>query len=358
MNRKSGKDEPASPIQLRRGAEVTIRDVARALNISHTTVSRALADSPIISEETKVRVRSVAEQLGYVPSASARSMRGRRSSLVALMVPDIQNDFYAAVAKVVANSLAARSMHLMLSITDDDPVRELRELHVILEMRPAGLILVPTAGLQAETEALLGNVRTVQLLRKHPKVRGTAVLVDDRHGIYIATRQLLDYGHKRIAYIGNGSEISTGRERLAGFQQALAERNLQPASVMLGAPRPEFARHAVTAIMTGKSKPTGLILAGPELTLGAMQALRGLRLEWPRDVSLIGYHDPAWFEMAEHGITTVRLPVEDIAVTAASLLISEAMEPPSEQEDVQEPTEVVFTPALILRGSTAPLGVR
>jgi len=357
MSLKWGEVDPASSVQ-RRGAKATIRDVARALDISHTTVSRALADSPKISSETKERVRSVAEQLGYVPSASARTMRGRRSSLVALMVPDIQNDFYAGVAKVVANSLAARSMHLMLSITDDDPARELRELRVILEMRPAGVILVPTAGLLAETEALLGNLGTVQLLRRHPGIVGGTVRVDDRHGICIATRQLLDYGHTRIAYVGNGSETSTGRERLAGFQQALAERGLDPAAVMLGAPRPEFARHAVTTIMTGKARPTGLILAGPELTLGALQALRGLRLEWPRDVSLIGYHDPAWFELAEHGITTVRLPVEDIAVTATSLLISEALQEPSQEEGEQEPTEVVFTPALMLRGSTAPLGRR
>src|SRR5260370_10058854 len=136
MSQTSAGKLPASASSSRPGAEVTIRDVARALSISHTTVSRALADSPKISEETKQRVRQVANQLGYVPSASARTMRGRPSTLIGLGIPDVQNDFYASVAKVVANALAARSMHLMLAITDDDPMRELLELRFMQEMRP------------------------------------------------------------------------------------------------------------------------------------------------------------------------------------------------------------------------------
>jgi LacI family transcriptional regulator len=96
---------------------VTIQDIARTLNISHTTVSRALADNPKISAETKLRVRNAVEQLGYVPSASARMMRGARSSLVGLIIPDVQNTFYATLAKTVADCLAARSMQLLLSVT-------------------------------------------------------------------------------------------------------------------------------------------------------------------------------------------------------------------------------------------------
>jgi AcrR family transcriptional regulator len=129
-------DTQGARLPLRGEAGVTIRDVAKALNISHTTVSRALADSPKISDETKSRVRAVVAQMGYVPSASARMMRGRRSSLVGLIIPDVQNDFYATVAKIVADSLASHSMQLLLSVTDDNPERELRELRAILERAP------------------------------------------------------------------------------------------------------------------------------------------------------------------------------------------------------------------------------
>jgi LacI family transcriptional regulator len=172
--------EPKSPS--RSGASVTIQDIARALNISHTTVSRALADSPKISAETKLRVRNAVEQLGYVPSASARMMRSGSSPLVGLIIPDVQNDFYATVAKTVADCLAARSMQLLLSVTDDDSDRELRELRGILETRPAGIIIVPTAAARAETAALLKNVETVQLIRTHSHLSARAVIVDDRAG--------------------------------------------------------------------------------------------------------------------------------------------------------------------------------
>jgi DNA-binding LacI/PurR family transcriptional regulator len=208
-------------LPLRGDAGVTIRDVAKALNISHTTVSRALADSPKISEDTKSRVRAVVAQMGYLPSASARMMRGRRSSLVGLIIPDVQNDFYATVAKIVADSLASHSMQLLLSVTDDNPDRELRELRAILETRPAGIIIVPTGSPRPESSALLQNVETVQLVRVHADLAGSAVVIDDRAGIKAATRHLLDSGHKRLAFVNGDETFSTGRERLGGFQDAL-----------------------------------------------------------------------------------------------------------------------------------------
>ncbi len=346
-------EQPPDTGTSRAPAEVTIRDIARALGISHTTVSRALAGSAKISDETKLRVRAAVEQMGYVPSASARLMRGRQSSIVGLVIPDIQNDFYATVAKFVADAMAARSMQLMLCVTNDDPIRELRELRALLELRPAGVIVAPSPTPAPETQAMLRNHWTVQLLRKHAGLSGTAVLIDDRKGVHAATCHLLDYGHRRIAYIGGGTEISTGRERLAGFQEALAGREIEGGQVVLGPPRPEFARHAITSLMTAKNRPTGLIFGSSELTLGAMQALRALGLEWPRDVSVVGYHDPAWFELAERGITTVRLPVQGIALTATSLVLSRQDVHRLDEQSEPLPADVKFTPHLVLRNSTA-----
>lgn len=346
------KETQGVKLPLRGDAGVTIRDVAEALKISHTTVSRALSDSPKISEQTKARVREVAEQMGYLPSASARIMRGRRSSVVGLIIPDVQNDFYATVAKIIADSLASHSMQLLLSVTDDDPGRELRELRGILETRPAGVIIVPSASPKAETSALLQNVESVQLVRVHSTLKGSAVVVDDRAGIRAATRHLLESGHKRIAFVGGDETLSTGRERVGGFRDALSSRRLKPANISLGPPRPEFARYAVTSIMSAKNRPTGLILGSAELTLGALQALRTLGLDWPGDVSVVGYHDPAWFELAEGGITTVRLPVKDIATTATTVLLSQLADRQKERHGEASDSRIQFEPALVLRGST------
>jgi LacI family transcriptional regulator len=334
-------------------SDVTILDIARELDISHSTVSRALAGHAHISPETKQRVNQAALRLGYVPHASARTMRGGASSVVGLFIPDVQNDFYATVAKIVADALAANSMQLMLAVTEDNPDREQRELRALLEARPAGIIIVMTAAPRPETLKMLRGIKSVELLRTHAHPTANTVLVDDRAGTFAAANHLLNYGHRRIAYIGGTSELSTGRERLAGFEDALRERQVPAADIALGLPRPQFARHAIASMMARKDRPTGLVLGSAELTLGALQGLRAAGLEWPRDVSIVGYHDPAWFELVGPGITTVRLPVQDIALTATNVLLARIKDGKESAGPISEPIVVRFGPSLILRGSTA-----
>lgn len=334
-------------------SDVTIRDIARALDISHTTVSRALADHPHISPETKERVGNKARQLGYVAHGSARAMRGAPSPLIGLMVPDIENDFYASVAKIVADSLAARSMQLLLSISEDDPDRELRELRGLLQARPSGLIVVPTASPRDETAQLLRKIRAVELIRTLNHPDSSAVVIDDRAGVHMATRHLLDYGHRKLSYIGGAEQLSTGRQRLSGFREALAEFGVSSAAEFLGPPRAEFARQAVASLIARSPRPTALVLGSSELTLGALQALRVERLNFPADLSIVGYHDPGWFALAGDGITTVRLPVKEIALTATKLL-HEKLKGGSEETSTR--ATMRFSPMLVVRGSTGPLG--
>jgi LacI family transcriptional regulator len=341
----------------RRGVrhDVTILDIAKYLDISHTTVSRAIAGHEHISEETKKRVKQAAKRMGYVPNASARTMRGQRSSVVGLIIPDVQNDFYATVAKIVADNLAAHAMQLMLSVTEDDPDRELRELRALTEARPSGVIIVPTVAPHAQTIAMLRDLKSVELVRTHPKIATTAVIIDDRAGTYAAARHLVAAGHRRIAYIGGATELSTGRDRLAGFQAALSEAGLSSSNIALGPPRPDFARTSISVTMASpaSSRPTALVLGSAELTLGALQGLRSANIEWPRDISVVGYHDPAWFELIGSGITTVRLPVQDVAQTASRVLLSQLGE--GGPRPAREHTVIRLNPALMLRGSTASL---
>lgn len=346
----SGRGVPAAPS--RSGYGVTILDIARELDISHTTVSRALAGHKHISDETKDRVNLAVKRMGYVPHASARTMRGKPSSVVGLVIPDIRNDFYASIAKIVADTLAAESMQLMLSVTEDDPDREEKELRAMLQARPAGVIIVATAAPRRETLAMLGEVEFVELIRAHANAAANAVLIDDSAGTSAAVRHLLGYGHRRIAYIGGSTDLSTGRERLAGFEAALAEKKIAPVEIALGPPRPDFARHAVALMMARKDRPTGLVFGSSELTLGALQGLKAKNLEWPRDVSIVGYHDPAWFELVGAGITTVRVPVQEIAQAATRVLLNRINNEDGAPSGTGRHTAMRFSPTLVLRGST------
>ena len=335
-------------------AAVTIRDIAAHLGISHTTVSRALAGHPKINSLTKARVRAAADAMGYVANASARTIRNSRSLLVGLVIPDIQNDFYASVAKRVADMLAAKGYQLALSVTEDDPEREMRDVRAMLEARAAGVIVTLTSAPRKETLAMLRQVRTVQLVRRQAELETDAVTIDDQSGTHAATHHLIQYGHQSIAYIGTTTAMSSGRARLEGFTQAMAKAGLDAGTHWLGPPRPEFARQAISLMLRMKKRPTGLVLGSSELTLGALQGLQAGGISYPQQISLVGYGDPPWFSLVGGGITTVSLPVADVAATTTGLVLNDLNEADAGagQEAQTTVSALSIRPSLVLRGST------
>ena len=337
---------------------VTIRDLARALELSHTTVSRALADHPAIKSQTKARVRELARELGYVPNGSAQTMRGQHAPTLGLIVPDIQNDFYASIAKIVADAAGARGFQLALSITEDDPEREMNDLRALIAARAAGIVITPSPAPRPQTLAWLRQVNAAQLVRQHGGMPHDAVVIDDFMGVGAATRHLVHYGHRRIAYIGTDAALSCGEERLAGFRSVMIEHGLDAGRVALGHPRPAFAHHAVHTLMAGAEPPTALVMGSSSLTIGALQALRSLRLGIPGDVSIVGYGDPVWYDLLECGLTTVRLPVQEMGHCVTSLLLSRLGPGPGGVDAAPAaPARQAsrFPPSLVLRGSTRPL---
>lgn len=346
------------PVPLHGNATVTIRDIAEDLQLSHSTVSRALADHPNVRTQTKVRVQARARELGYVPNGLAQSMRGTHGPVLGLVIPDIRNEFYASMAQIVADAAAARGFHLALSITEDDPDREMGDVRALLVARSAGIIITPTSHARPETLDMLRGANAAQLVRQHTAIAQEAVLIDDVAGISAATRHLANYGHRRIAYVGTHPEISCGRDRHEGFRTAMAEHGLDPGNAALGPPRPEFAHHAVTSLFAGGRKPTGLVVGSSSLTIGALEALRSMHLDWPADVSVVGYGDPVWFRLIGGGLTTVQLPVREMGRYATSLLMLR-FEGHSMAEDHAEGRQASrFAPSLVVRGSTAICGER
>lgn len=330
---------------------VTIRDIAADLGLSHSTVSRALADHPLVRQETRLRVQACARALGYVPNGLAQSMRGHHGPVLGLVIPDIQNEFYAAIAQIVANAAAAHGFHLALSIAGDDPVREMGDVRALLISRAAGIIITPTSQPHPETLAMLRGVNAAQLVRQHKGLAQEAVLIDDFVGIRAATAHLVNYGHRRIGYVGTHLEISCGQDRYDGFRSVMDEHGLDTSYVALGPPQPQFAQHAVTALFGAEQPPTGLVMGSSSLTIGALEALRSMHLQWPRDVSVVGYGDPVWFKLVDHGLTTVQLPVKEMGHYATDLLLR--FEGKTIVKTGTNTPASRFAPSLLVRGSTA-----
>jgi DNA-binding LacI/PurR family transcriptional regulator len=329
---------------------ITIKHIARQLDLSVSTIGRALADDPRISRETKERVRLAAQELGYIANTPARVMRGGSSQLIGLLVPDIRSAFYSTVAQVLSKCFETEGFHLALSITEDDRDIEMRQLRELVSARVAGVVVVPSAAPRRETLALLRTVPHVQLLRRINGL-GDWFGMDDERSLLDATNHLLKLGHRRIAYIGD-LLFPTGKDRYAGFRRAHAEAGvaIDEELVELGEATSQFGAEAVQRALTRQHAPTAIVTTSVLASLGAAEQLATMDVRVPRDLSVVGFGDGPWQRWWGPGMTTLRLPVEELAAGCGLWFLHrlKAKQPPPDDPHIS-----VSHTALVLRGSTS-----
>lgn len=333
-----------------RPASITIKSIALHLGVAHSTVSRSLRDSPLIGEETKDRVRKAAAELGYVVHGAARQMRGEPSSLVGLILPDVRPDFFSSLTATLAKASAKRGLSLLLSVTQHDPAIEETQIRALREARVAGILLYPTAGLTRESRALLRDVPTVQISRRHPGFNAPFVGTDDTGSMATLVRHLVDLGHERIGYIGSDPSLSPGDQRLAAFKATLAslERPLDETLIATGMATVEAGIDAAARLLMRPTRPTALMVASAPMAEGALDFIGRLHLRLPTDLSFTGFGDPFWYRSWGPGITSVAMPVERVAETA----LSQLLDPPSNTDEQNAARVFRFPSEVVLRGTT------
>ena len=337
---------------------VTIKDLARTLDISVSTVGRALADSPQISEETKARVRQAAMESGYVAHSGARAMRSGRSTLIGLLVPDIQNDFYGTVAQALAGCCAAAGYQLVLGVTDENPDTELSQIRGLMEARVAGVVIVGSAAPRPETLTLLARIHTVQLIRRIAGLDSAWFGMDDAGCLEVSTAALIGLGHRRIAYVGGAKELSTGDRRLGGYVSAFARAGLEVPweLVRLGAPRATAAAEMFADLWSrAETRPTAVVTGGQRLTVGVLESIADHRIRVPDALSVVGFGDAPWLKWwGTAGLSTVALPVRDIAASCGEYLMRRIAEEGKARDADAAPFHAMHAPHLVARSSTAP----
>lgn len=339
----------------------TIKDIAQLVGVAPSTVGRALADHPHVHEDTKVRVRKAALRLGYVAHSPARMMRGGHSKLIGLMIPDVRNDFYSTAAQAISEACAGAGFQVVLSITNDDPAREFEQLYGLVSARVAGVIVVPTARPTKDALALLARLPHIQLIRRDRLIRAPWFGIDDAAATRLAAEHLLALGHRAIAYVGGDLGLSTGRERFRGFEQALAAHGLKahPRFCSHGPGDAAFGTAATRRILAQATRPTAVVAAGSRLTVGALEAVRAMEIAVPDALSIVGFNDTAALGWWGNGVTSIGLPVFDIAVACATgLLGSLRLKASPVAARLQPPSQATFAPFLVERGSTARLARR
>lgn len=332
---------------------VTIKDIAARLKVSPSTVGRALADDSRISEATKQKVTEVANEMGYVANLAARMMRGVSSNLVGFVLPDIRNGFYSTVAHALSKCLQRGGFQLTLSETDDDRLVELHHIRELTSANVAGIIIVPTARPHPDSVKLLKMLPHIQLLRRHASLGEQWFGIDDTQAIFEATSHLVQLGHHRIGYIGATDELPTGSARLKGFHQALPRReNVNPALVQLVAPGSiDIGREATRRLLSLPTPPTAIVAGSVQTTQGVLEELMTQGIRVPDDLSVVGFGDEIGFRWWGPGLTTVGLPVYDLATACGLWFVHQI----KDNAITSAPYTSISPATLIVRGSTRQL---
>jgi LacI family transcriptional regulator len=330
------------------GKRVTTRDIAEQLDLSVSTVGRARAHDRRISVETRHRVEQKALELGYVGNQAARMMRGASSNVIGLLVPDVRNTFYSTAAHALARCMSAQGYQVMLCETDDDPDRELAQVRGMIAGQVAGVIVVPSPSPRGESVRLLRQIPHVQFLRTHPDLAQQRFGIDDRAVLRAGTQHLKDLGHTRIAYVGGPSGLSTGRQRLAGYLDVVGGDHDAGLVAHLPPGAVDAAREALTRLLERPDAPTALITASVRITEGVLEELCARQVDVPRELSVVGFGDEPGFAWWGPGLSTMVLPVHEVA-TACSMWLLQSLR----EEGRRTPFSSTTGGHLHERGSTA-----
>lgn len=328
---------------------VTISDVADLAGVSYQTVSRVINNNPNVSSETRLRVQKIIDDTGYKPSHIARSLVRAWTATIGLVVPDISNPFFSAVAWGADQVASENGYSILLCNTGEDAAREMDVLSLLQERYVDGVIICGSRQDDAQLrEALAPFSAAVLVNRRLAGAEIPAVLVDDALGGAMITQHLLQLGHRAIGFVAGPAASYSGQQRLIGYHAALREAGI--------AARPSWVRQCLPTTQAGEEAAQWLLTSFPELSalfcyndlvaLGALRACAVAGQQVPKDVAVTGFDDIMLAGVISPSLTTCRVPQAEIGSRAVAMLLD------CIEDKVETCDEIVIKPELVVRAST------
>ncbi len=337
---------------------VSIKDIAKAAGVSFSTVSRALNDNPLISQEVRVRIQDLAREMGYTPNALAQGLQSRQTNSIGLVITTISDPFFVDIVKGVEEVGQEADISVFLATSDNDPDREIKIIETFSRRRVDGVI-VAASRISDEYASRLEQIRIPVVMINNQAEEGEygqlySVSVDDYSGGRMAVQHLLDLGHRRIGYIGVSNRPHSNTRRMQSYLDLLAERGITANTEWTCLSEDTAIGDLAGDIKVGQCLAPRLLETGvtamfcycDTVAAGAILACHDLGFRVPAQVSIVGFDDNELCEIVQPRITTIHQPKREMGQTAMKMLLASMQG--------KEVDDCTLEPTLVLRESTAP----
>lgn len=331
----------------------TLKDIAREMNVHHSTVSRALHDHPSVNHRTKASIKSMADKLKYHPNKIARQLRQNISNVIGVIVPEIKHHFFANIISGIEEASYQKGYVIMVCQSNEHYDREVMNTHALISNNASGLLV----SLSQETNSLAhfdDYIKTGGKLVLFDRITNdidvSKVVVDDFHGAYLATKHLIQRGKRRIAHIAGTDILSITQYRLNGYKAALQNFNIKynPDLVVFSGFHEINGATAMEKLLELKMPPDAVFAVNDPVAIGTYDVIRSHGLSIPEDIAVVGFSNNPTSSLVEPSLTTIEQPSYEIGRRAVEILIAELQSMDGELEPL---TEILET-KLIVRDSS------
>lgn len=336
---------------------VTIKDIAKQVDVSHSTVSRALHGSPLVAERTAESIRQTALEMGYLPSAAARSLKTNRSQALGVIVSSVEDPFFGEILQGIEEVTQNNGYSLFMAASQHDPQREQAIVQAMSEHRMDGVIIC-SASFRAEQnrQFLAYGIPIVVVNNQAAEDYYYSIYHDDVDGSRQITRHLIGLGHKRIAYLGNSSSGRTNLDRFTGFKQEMDVAGLSiPSSYVhdVAGSGPVEGLAGAEYFLGLHDRPTALVCYNDMISIGVLKGLLKAGVRVPKDMSVTGFDNIVFSGFTNPPLTTFDQPKRFIGNEAARLML-ELLAAPSSTDIPESPKVRTLKGNLLIRQSSAP----
>ena len=336
---------------------VTVKDIAARAGVSHSTVSRALHNSPLIAEETIERIQDLASEMGYSPSAAARALKTNRSQMLGVILSSIDDPFFSEILQGIEEVIQPSGYSLFIAAAHRDPQREHEIARAMVEHRADGVIICSTSFSGEHSAQLLQyGVPMVVVNNQAAEDFRYSIYHDDVDGSRQVTHHLIQLGHRKIAYIGNSLSGRTTQDRMAGFRQEMVAAKL-PVPIeyiyQSAGGEPENGLAALMHFLNLPDRPTAYACYNDMVAIGVLKGLQQSGIRVPEEVSVCGFDNIKFTAHTNPALTTLDQPKRFIGAEAARLLLG-LLGTASPGELPNQQNVRILKGRLLVRESTAP----